>query len=243
SSTAIPLATSPALYPPMPSASTARPISGSAAMLSSLCERTMPGCVAVAISRAELKLTTWHARLLQSEVYGRGMRRRGACGAYRLRHLVAGLEAFFRPLGDRLVDDGDHGGRQGRIDGQDVYRRLVRNLEHELSHRIALERQLTARKLIQGDTQREQVRSTFDPLARKLLGRHVGRRAKHHPRLGLGRVGDARDAEVGDLHRIGFQVAHDICRLDVAVYDVVPVGIGERVRYARDDGEDFIERQ
>ena len=48
---AMPLATSPALYPPMPSASTTRPFAASAAIESSLCERTMPGSVQLAISR------------------------------------------------------------------------------------------------------------------------------------------------------------------------------------------------
>src|SRR3954462_2205051 len=47
---AMPLATSPALYPPMPSARTTRPFAGSAAIESSLCERTIPGSVQVAIS-------------------------------------------------------------------------------------------------------------------------------------------------------------------------------------------------
>src|SRR5512134_1078285 len=51
----MPLATSPALYPPMPSASTTSPFTGSAAIESSLCERTMPGSVHVAISRLWLR--------------------------------------------------------------------------------------------------------------------------------------------------------------------------------------------
>jgi hypothetical protein len=43
SEVAMPLATSPALYPPMPSASTYSPISGRASMQSSLWSRTRPG--------------------------------------------------------------------------------------------------------------------------------------------------------------------------------------------------------
>src|SRR5512143_1645905 len=50
--TAMPLATSPALYPPMPSASTARPASPSTKTESSLCERTIPGCERMAQSSA-----------------------------------------------------------------------------------------------------------------------------------------------------------------------------------------------
>src|ERR1044071_970291 len=47
---AMPLATSPALSPPMPSASTTSPCAASVAIESSLCERTIPGSVQLAIS-------------------------------------------------------------------------------------------------------------------------------------------------------------------------------------------------
>ena len=47
---AMPLATSPALYPPMPSASTTSPWAASVAIESSLCARTIPGSVQLAIS-------------------------------------------------------------------------------------------------------------------------------------------------------------------------------------------------
>ena len=69
SATAMPLATSPALYPPMPSASTASPISVSMARLSSLWERTMPGSVLLAIFSA-----------LVRSIIGRDARERAGCG-------------------------------------------------------------------------------------------------------------------------------------------------------------------
>src|SRR6185295_17436394 len=53
---AMPLATSPALYPPMPSASTTRPFSPSDAIESSLWARTIPGSVQLAISSAPDKV-------------------------------------------------------------------------------------------------------------------------------------------------------------------------------------------
>ena len=52
--TAMPLATSPALYPPMPSASTNKPTSTSEAMVSSLCSRTRP--VSVCPTKVSLPL-------------------------------------------------------------------------------------------------------------------------------------------------------------------------------------------
>src|SRR5207245_4332181 len=54
--TAMPLATSPALCPPMPSASTSRPMSGSTAMVSSLCSRTLPVSVSPTTRSLPLKL-------------------------------------------------------------------------------------------------------------------------------------------------------------------------------------------
>jgi len=48
------LATSPALCPPMPSASTAKPISASAARLSSFSDRMSPGSVTHASSRSPI---------------------------------------------------------------------------------------------------------------------------------------------------------------------------------------------
>ena len=53
---AMPLATSPALYPPMPSASTTRPLSPSEAIESSLWDLTIPGSVQLAISSAPDKV-------------------------------------------------------------------------------------------------------------------------------------------------------------------------------------------
>ncbi len=66
-------------------------------------------------------------------------------------------------------------------------------------------------------------------LARRHLGREVGRRAGDHAGLGEGGVGPgAGDAEVGDL---GLAVGgdQDVRRLDVAVDDPAVVGRGERV--------------
>src|SRR5688500_9676651 len=118
---AMPLATSPALYPPMPSASTTRPLAASAAIESSLCERTMPGSVQVAISRA------WVRSVLASELNvdagAAGLHRDG--GAQRAAELLAGLEALVGILAERAVEEGDQRVGNGRVDGLDVGGRLV----------------------------------------------------------------------------------------------------------------------
>src|SRR5262245_7253186 len=92
----MPLATSPALYPPMPSASTTRPLPGSAAIESSLCERTMPGSVQVATSR------TW-VRSMGSELDIDAVARRARVqrAAQRAAEFLAGLEALGRVGGHR----------------------------------------------------------------------------------------------------------------------------------------------
>jgi hypothetical protein len=68
-------------------------------------------------------------------------------------------------------------------------------------------------------------------------------RAEHHPGLGLRRVGEPGDAEVGDLQRVGFRVIHQVRRLDVAVNHALLVRVAERFRSARDDRDDLRRRQ
>ena len=104
-------------------------------------------------------------------------------------------------------------------------------------HRVAAERQHAGEHLEQHDAQRVQVGAAVDLLAGDLLGRHEAGRAQHQAGLGLARVGDARDAEVGDLHGVAVQLVHDVGRLDVAVHHVLPVRIGQRLGHARDDGQ------
>src|SRR5258708_3903732 len=154
---AMPLATSPALYPPMPSASTTSPFAASAATESSLCDRTMPGSLELLIS------TTWVRSILGwmavSELKnsskldvdcaaGRRRRRRSGCPAerraQRARELLPGLEALVRILRHRTIQERHHRGRNGRINRENIRGVLVGDLEHQLRHRLALEGQLAA---------------------------------------------------------------------------------------------------
>src|SRR3970040_246095 len=95
--TAMPLATSPALYPPMPSASTHRPMSGWLPMLSSLCSLTFP--TSVSATWANLPL-----RLISLEICADQLAHMGSDGAQRVGHLGPGLEPVHRVFCQRGID-------------------------------------------------------------------------------------------------------------------------------------------
>ncbi len=121
--------------------------------------------------------------------------------------------------------------------------RRVRDGEHQLRHRLALERQSPREHLVERDAEREEIRAPVDLAARELLGRHVRRRAEHHAGLGLRRIGDARDAEVRHLHGVALRLVHDVRGLDVAVDDAHGVRVAERIGDALDEGEDLVRRE
>ena len=78
-------------------------------------------------------------------------------------------------------------------------------------------------------------------IARRLLGRHVRRRADRRAELRERRAGrrrrrgrdGLRDAEVGDDRRAPGE--EDVVRLDVAVHDAALVRVGERARDVAQD--------
>src|SRR5258706_13358029 len=110
----------------MPSASTTRPFAGSAAIESSLCERTMPGSVQVAISRV------WVRSMSELEV-DRGRLRRGRieCRLQRAAEVLAGLEALVGILGERALEEARDARRHGGSAAGDVGRRPRPGLVHE----------------------------------------------------------------------------------------------------------------
>src|SRR5688572_23812711 len=91
----------------MPSASTTRPLAASAAIESSLCERTMPGSVLLAISRVWVRSIA----SLDLDVHAAGGRpgngRAAHRRAQRAAELLAGLVALVGVLGQRLVEERD----------------------------------------------------------------------------------------------------------------------------------------
>jgi hypothetical protein len=83
----------------------------------------------------------------------------------------------------------------------------------------------------------EQVRATVELFATRLLRRHVLRRAHHRAHLGvlLAGIVHVRDAEVGDLDRLGVGQHQNVARLDVAMHDAVRMRIVERARQLQAD--------
>ena len=150
---------------------------------SSLCERTMPGSVRLAISSAWLRFMFFQ-RLMSTLA---GLRHAGA--PRRAAPAANSSPVWKRCVGilrERTVEEGDEcRAAASGLKSQDVRRRLVGDLEHELRHRLALERQPAAEQLVERHAQREEVGAPVDLLAGELLGRHVGRRAEHHAGLGL----------------------------------------------------------
>src|SRR3972149_10702597 len=149
---AMPLATSPALYPPMPSARTTRPLDASEATESSLCERTIPGSVSLTICRACSRFMC-ATRPSEADVHG-GIRSGGvACAAERRAQrrgeLLAGLVAVLGLLRHRPFEKSHECRLQIRVDGENVRCSFVRDPEHELRYRIPLEGQLAAREVAQ----------------------------------------------------------------------------------------------
>src|SRR5688572_25653519 len=136
----------------MPSASTARPSVASAAMLSSLCDRTIPEWVAVATSSAALRSVIVPPRSgCRRRARDRPLRRSEAleAGPQGLRHLLAVLITLVRILGKGLVHDGRQGLGQGRIVRAHIRVLLVGDLVHQLRHGLTGEGQLAAGELVE----------------------------------------------------------------------------------------------
>ena len=118
---------------------------------------------------------------------------------------------------------------------------------------------MARQQFVQQDPEAEDIGPMIDLRAARLLGRHVGRRAERHPRLGhvpgachgpvaAECVHKFRQTEVDDL-RVSLFGQHHVGRLQVAVHDADLVraretfgdldgdvkGSGRRQRTARDD--------
>ncbi len=122
--------------------------------------------------------------------------------------------------------------RQLRPQLVDVRRVLEQDLREHGHHVVADERAASRQALEQHAAEREHVRARSDiALAARLLRRHVAGRADHDAgaRREAIAVGDARDAEVEQLHAIELVVRQEqVRRLDVAMHDAAFVRGAER---------------
>ena len=128
---------------------------------------------------------------------------------------------------EHAAHDAGDVGRHERIERRHVGRLDREDRAQHGGVGVARERPLAAEQLVRHHARREDVGALVDRLARRLLGRHVGRRAQDradHRHLGRGLAAAPREPEVHDLDRaVGRE--HQVRRLDVAMHDAVAVRV------------------
>ena len=145
-------------------------------------------------------------------------------------------------LHHRALDRHRHGvahhTRRGRL--------LAHDLGDDRLHRGAGERRLAHEHFVQHGAEGIDVAAGIDgPLAHRLLGRHVLRRAERE--AGLRHASAARalhregDAKVG--HQRVAAVEEDVLRLDVAVDDALRVRVGKRIGHLVRNAHGVVNRQ
>jgi hypothetical protein len=166
---------------------------------------------------------------------------------------VAGLGV----VGHRAVGDGRELARDLRVELAQVAEGALHHAHGQLRRALAAERRLAGQHVVEERAERVDVRTDIHPLAARLLRRHVAQGA--HDRAGLGHVG-ARGAGVGASCLCGHvrgdragqvlgeaPVDHDdlaeaadqhVGGLEVAVDDLLRVGVGDRVG----DGDHVLEQ-
>ncbi len=175
---------------------------------------------------------------------GRGdhLRRRRLAGGQRRRQRIAarqrrrdlrgrrrtGRRLLLEAAQDHALDDGV----ESRRDRRRGRRRILAVLALELLERCAVERLAAGVELVEHQAQRVDVAAHRRALARELLRRHVGRRARHLALDDFARRD--RQPEVGDA-RAAAAVDHDVGGLQVPVQHALVVRRGQaRAELARD---------
>ena len=117
---------------------------------------------------------------------------------------------------------------------------------HDRLRRRTGERRLAGECLVEDARQTVDVAATvYLPRSRRLLGRHVSRRANRESGFGelvpARRADGARDAEIGDNGVATRE--HDVFGLDIAMDDVVAVRVCQRFRHFPRDEQRVLDRQ
>jgi hypothetical protein len=123
--------------------------------------------------------------------------------------------------------------------------RPLRDVLEKQRHRVPrLERHTSGQHLVAEDADGVDVAAPIElPLAHRLLGRHVGRRADGDTRRreSSPRLRGPGDAEVRHHRAARLAVEQDVVGLDVTVDDTAKVRVGERVGDFGEDAPHFIE--
>ena len=165
------------------------------------------------------------------------------------------LVAVLGPLLERALDHARERPRHVVAQLRDRPRRVLQYRGEDRQVRVALERPLAARHLVEQDAEREDVGAVVDRQPLRLLGRHVRDGPDDPPVLGdrlrlAGRavalrrlvVAQLREAEVEHLDpAVGRE--HHVLGLEVAVQDPLPVGRRDRVRERDREGQEALERE
>ena len=142
-------------------------------------------------------------------------------------HIGRALVAALPRLLQALQDDPAQAGRDLGVERLGIGRRLAAVLEDDAERRLALEGDPARDHLEEHRPQGVDVGPAVDVAAVRLLRGHVLRRPDDDPGAGdAAGVERAGDAEVHDLG-VAVLVDHDVLRLEVAVDDAQPVGLGQ----------------
>ena len=158
------------------------------------------------------------------------------------RHVVGALPAVVRVLLQALLHDVVERGRHHRLHGGDRGRLCREDRRDQARLRLAFERPLRRRHLVEQRSEREDIRARVGLDSLELLGGHVlespqdcpflrqrpGLRRHSRQPLDRGYVGTrAREAEIEQLGA-GLR-EHDVSRLEIPVDDSLPVRAAQRI--------------
>ena len=143
--------------------------------------------------------------------------------------------AVFRRLFETFQNERDH--IRAQLDFRTSNQRRhgsIHMLHHDIVGAVSRKWRLSSRKFIEHATERIDIRGLRDIRSRRLFGRHIPGRAERLTRHGqFCAVCKRRKAEIQDFHKMRIAILlcdHDVVGLEVAVYDVHRMRLGERIQ-------------